>query len=192
MPLRKLWNVFRGRTPSDVTPSEPTKPAAISGHRTLRPHVRPTVVAAKPARGILGLGRGPHHPLCRAIRKSGASSVLEDLHRRWNASDCGGRDTVESQSRRDDPICCDRRIRIEWRSFADPISSQPSPTCDSAADFPVECRRGRCPSRLHHRSGGSRPDRSRSHGDDRFIGRPVERSLAASDAPDSLVLASEG
>tara|TARA_R110002049_G_scaffold4601_5_gene32276 strand:- start:392217 stop:392978 length:762 start_codon:yes stop_codon:yes gene_type:complete len=32
---------------------------------------------AKTGRGLLGLGRGPHDPLCRAIKKSGATSVLE-------------------------------------------------------------------------------------------------------------------
>ena len=80
MPLRKLWNAFRGRTPSDGTPSEPTTQKTKSAATARVEHVsahQPPVVGAKPALGIFRLGRGPHDPLCRAIRKSGATSVLD-------------------------------------------------------------------------------------------------------------------
>lgn len=79
MPLLKLWNTIRGRSNSEV---QPTEPEVVTTRPTETVAVKPVAepaVAVKPSKQRLNLfgGGNPHAPLCKLIRTMTAKTVVE-------------------------------------------------------------------------------------------------------------------
>jgi hypothetical protein len=96
MLFRKLWNKLSGRSADPRSATDTTDTVCrgfeekTSGQRCSTVPVRSVLrgrcdvtgggkapVAIQPGRAILGFGRGPHDRLCRLVRQSHATSVLE-------------------------------------------------------------------------------------------------------------------
>ena len=78
MPLLKLWNTIRGKSPEN--PVADTAAKKLS-HATGGKSPRAKAAKASPEKPKLSLldrfSGGPHAAICRLVRKSGAKTVLE-------------------------------------------------------------------------------------------------------------------
>ncbi|MGB7344699.1 MAG: hypothetical protein WBD20_10820 [Pirellulaceae bacterium] len=76
MPLRKLWNTIRGNTVSK--PVATTTASAQTPSQAQRPAAVESKAPTKPKLSLLDrFSGGPHAVICRLIKGSGASTVLE-------------------------------------------------------------------------------------------------------------------